>query len=401
VTTTTDVEWEPHAARLAGELAAAGKLTDPRLAEAVRATPRHVFVPTYHQQTSDGTWVERASADNLPAVYANTALITALAPTCEGGTTVLSSSTQPGLMTRMIEALQLADGAQVLEIGTGTGYNAALLTHRLGEDKVFSVDVEPGLVELARRRLAGLGYHPTLAAGDGSAGLPEHAPFDAIIATCAVPAIPWAWIEQVRPGGTVLTDLKPAPGAGSLVRLTRHDDDRAEGRFDATYAAFMDLRHTPGSNPDGFRVERDHDHAEHRSTSLDPNTPWTSLLVWFLASFDLGGEIAYGYTIPDGGAIPAYSQTAPTASWIATPDGSWAEITFATHNGVHEVAEGGHRRLWHLVENAHRIWTDLGQPGWDRFGLTVTPQTHTVWFDQPCGNHTWHLPGPPHRTTQI
>ena len=389
--TATGVEWEPHAARLADELAAAGKLTDPRLAAAVRATPRHMFVPTYHQQTPDGSWAERASVDDLAAVYANTALITALAPTPAGGTTVLSSSTQPGLMTRMIEALQLTDGARVLEIGTGTGYNAALLAHRLGEDKVFSVDVEPDLVELARRRLAGLGHHPTLIAGDGSAGLPEHAPFDAIIATCAVPALPWSWIKQVRPGGVVLTDLKPAPGAGSLVRLTRGDGDRAEGRFDATYAAFMDLRHTPGSNPAGFRVERDHDQAEHRTTSLDPNTPWTSLLVWFLASFDLGPEIAYGYTIPDGGAIPAYSQTAPTASWIATPDGSWAEITLATQNGQHTVAEGGPRRLWSLVENADHTWTDLGRPGWDHFGLTVTPQAHTVWFDQPDSDHTWQL----------
>ncbi|MBM7774206.1 methyltransferase of ATP-grasp peptide maturase system [Actinokineospora baliensis] len=399
-TTNPDVVWAPHAARLADELAAAGKLTEPRLGEAVRATPRHVFVPTYHQQTPDGTWVERTSTDDLPAVYANTALITTIAPVPGGATTVLSSSTQPGLMTRMIESLGLTDGARVLEIGTGTGYNAALLAHRLGDDKVFSVDVEPDLVDLARRRLAGLGHHPTLVARDGSAGLPEHAPFDAIIATCAVAAVPWAWIEQVRPGGVVLTDLKTAPGAGSLVRLTRVDAERAEGRFDATYAAFMDLRYTPGSNPAGFRVERDHDHAEYRTTSLDPNAPWTALLVWFLASFDLGPEIAYGYTIPDG-TIPAHRQTAPTASWIATPDGSWAEITLAADNGQHTVAEGGPRRLWYLVERAHHFWTDLGQPGWDRFGLTTTPQTTTVWFDRPGSAHTWHLPGPPHRTTPI
>ncbi|MEU4675290.1 methyltransferase domain-containing protein [Amycolatopsis sp. NPDC023774] len=391
INTAGDVEWGPHAARLAEELVAAGKLTDSRLAAAVRAVPRHVFVPTYHQQTADGSWVERVSVDDLAAVYANTALITTLAATATGGTTVLSSSTQPGLMTRMIEALHLADGARVLEIGTGTGYNAALLSHQLGHGQVYSVDVEGELVELASPRLAGLGYHPTLVVGDGAAGLPENAPFDAIIATCAVPAIPWAWIEQVRPGGVVLADLKSAPGAGSLVRLTRRDDDRAEGHFDATYAAFMDLRHTPGSNPDGFRVERDHNQAEHSTTRLDPTTPWTSLLVWFLASFDLGPDIAYGYTLPEGGLIPAYSDTAPAASWIATPDGSWAEITFATQNGQHGVAEDGPRRLWRLVEIAHSTWVDLGRPGWDSFGLTVTPEAHTLWFDRPEGEHTWHI----------
>lgn len=72
-------------------------------------------------------------------------------------------------------------------------------------------------------------------------------------------------------------------------------------------------------------------------------------------------------------------------------DGSWAEITLAAENGQHAVAEGGPRRLWHLIENAHRTWTDLDRPGWDRFGLTVTPQTHTVWFDQPDSDHTWQL----------
>ncbi|MEU6644494.1 hypothetical protein ABZ863_18330 [Saccharomonospora sp. NPDC046836] len=146
---------------------------------------------------------------------------------------------------------------------------------------------------------------------------------------------------------------------------------------------------TQGSNPAGFRVGRDHHQAEYRTTGLDPNTPWTSLLFWFLASFDLGGDIAYGYTIPEGGAIPAHSQTAPTASWIATPDGSWAEITLVSQDGRHAVAEGGPRRLWSLVEHAHHTWTDLGRPGWDSFGLTVTPETHTVWFDQAGSDHTW------------
>ena len=385
--TRTEVEWASHAQRLADELAAAGKLTDPQLAAAVRAVPRHIFVPAYHRQNSDGSWAERTSVDDLAAVYANTALITALAA-IPNETAVLSSSTQPGLMTRMIEALHLADGTRVLEIGTGTGYNAALLTHRLGEDKVFSVDIEARLVDLARQRLAGLGYHPTLVAGDGAAGLPEYAPFDAIIATCAIPAVPWAWIDQVRLGGVVLTDLKPAPGAGSLVRLTRTADDRAEGSFDATYAAFMDLRHTPGGTPAGFRVKRDHDEAEHRMTALDPNTPWTSLLVWFLASFDFGPEIAYGYTMAQNASRP---WTAPTASWVATPDGSWAEITLGAEDGGHPVAEGGPRRLWRLLEQAHSTWTSLGQPGWNRFGLTVTPENQTLWLDEPGGQHTWQL----------
>lgn len=103
-------------------------------------------------------------------------------------------------------------------------------------------------------------------------------------------------------------------------------------------------RHWPTCSPSKGAV-RDHDRHQ---------TPWTSLLAWFLASFELGAEISYGYTLPEGGKIPGSSDTAPTASWIATPDGSWAEITLAADNGQHEVAEGGPRRMWHLVEQAHR-----------------------------------------------
>lgn len=187
----------------------------------------------------------------------------------------------------------------------------------------------------------------------------------------------------------ILTDLKTAPGAGSLVRLTRTTDTTAEGRFDATYAAFMDLRHTIGYTKPTFPVDRDHDRADYGTTSLDPNTPWTNLLVWFLASFELGPDIAYGYTLPPGGTIPAYSATAPTASWIATPDGSWAEITLVQQNGLHSVAEGGPRRLWNMIEHARRQWVELGQPGWDRFGLTVTGDAGTVWLDHPDSKHTW------------
>jgi methyltransferase of ATP-grasp peptide maturase system len=378
--TRSALDWQPQARRLADELARAGKVTAPEWRAAVVAVPRHHFVPVYYQHTSGG-WerVDTASAAGLAAVYSNTVLLTAV-----DDTVIRSSATQPGLMTRMLEALDLRDGQRVLEIGTGTGYNAALLSHRLGDDHVFSIDIEPDLVELARTRLADLGYHPTLVAADGAAGLPGHAPFDAVIATCAVPAVPWAWVEQTRIGGVILTDLKTAIGAGSLVRLTRTATDRAEGRFDPTYAAFLDLRHQPGASPHSIRSHRNHAHAQVGATKVDPRTPWHNLVVWFLGSFTLGPGIAHGYTGPD-------TTQPPTASWIVTADGSWAEITLAATDGEYAVTEGGPRRLWSLLEATHQRWLDLGQPTWERFGLTVTPDRQTVWLDQPGSEHTWLL----------
>lgn len=119
-------------------------------------------------------------------------------------------------MTRMLETLDVRDSDRVLEIGTGAGYNAALLCHRLGDRQVYSVDVEPDLVDAARSRLAALGYHPTLVCADGGLGLPEHAPYDRIIATCSVPRVPWSWVGQTKLDGVILADLKVSVVAGNL-----------------------------------------------------------------------------------------------------------------------------------------------------------------------------------------
>ncbi len=245
-------EWQCRARELAQGLVAAGKLWSPPWQEAVCAIPRHELVPDILRRDPDGSWqrldttTAAGQRDWLAQVYSNTALLTA-ATDGPRPRSLRSSSSMPGLMTRMLEALEVRDGHRVLEIGTGTGYNAALLAHRLGDANVFSVEIEPDLVELARQRLARIGYHPTLIAADGAAGRAEHAPFDRIIATCAVPALLWAWVEQTSLGGVILTEVKPAPGAGSLGRLTRYPD-RAQGRFDPTYAAFMDLRHQPAAD---------------------------------------------------------------------------------------------------------------------------------------------------------
>jgi hypothetical protein len=90
------------------------------------------------------------------------------------------------------------------------------------------------------------------------------------------------------------------------------------------------------------------------------------------------------------------SALAPIRDLDRHPDGSWAEITLADTDGHHEVAEGGPRRLWSIVEGTHQRWTDLGRPGWDRFGLTMTRDRQTVWFDHPDTGPVTPGPSPPH-----
>ena len=136
------------------------------------------------------------------------------------------SSSAPTLMAAMLQALDVRDGDRVLEVRTGTRYNAALLCHRLGADRVTSVDVDPSLVEAARAQLASIGYSPHLVTADGAHGAPDRAPFDKIIATVALSGIPPAWRGQTAPGGTILLSLdlagvRPRLGATSAMASCR------------------------------------------------------------------------------------------------------------------------------------------------------------------------------------
>ncbi|MEU3163063.1 methyltransferase domain-containing protein [Streptosporangium sp. NPDC006930] len=233
-----------------------GALVSPRWVDAFTHVPRHVFVPHLFTQEIDGrgitVWCPLDGGDReawLDAAYSDTTLVTALdedtvEPTDNGGMTGFAtpSSTAPSLMARMLEDLRVEDGQRLLEVGTGTGYNAALLSYVLGDQRVHSVDIHPALVEAARERLASVGFKPALVSGDGRHGFPEHAPYDRIIATCSVTAVPRAWLEQTRPGGVILTDV--ASGIeGGLVRLSVGEDLCAEGRFTPTTGRFMPSRH--------------------------------------------------------------------------------------------------------------------------------------------------------------
>ncbi|MGY0061741.1 methyltransferase domain-containing protein [Streptomyces sp. LZ34] len=253
----TDRKSDPYAATaatlraaLVRELAAGGVLTDPAWREAFGEVPRHVFVPRYYEAGGLGPSGGMAVYERLgrydpdPArrarwlagVYSDAPLATRVR---DGE--LVSSSSQPSLMARMLEALEVRDGDSVLELGTGTGYNAALLAHRLGDDRVTTVDIDPDITDTARDHLAAAGYHPAVVTGDGALGCPSHAPFDRIIATCAVASLPPAWLGQCRPGALVL-----APLATGLIALRVADAGHGEGHFLTTPAYFVPLR---GSEP--------------------------------------------------------------------------------------------------------------------------------------------------------
>ncbi|MFJ9340789.1 methyltransferase domain-containing protein [Streptomyces sp. NPDC101733] len=236
--TERDLRAIAHAAQVR-ELETAGALDDPAWRAAFTAVPRHLFVPWFWTGRGAGherLWAEDPDPERrarwLRGVYADAPLATRLR---DGE--LVSSSSQPSLMARMLDALDVRDGDNVLEIGAGTGYNAALLCHRLGEDLVTTVDLDEEITESARAHLALLGYRPTVVTGDGARGCPARAPFDRILVTCTLPLIPPGWLGQCRPGARIL-----APLSTGLIALTVEDAELAEGRFLHTPAYFVPLR---------------------------------------------------------------------------------------------------------------------------------------------------------------
>jgi protein-L-isoaspartate(D-aspartate) O-methyltransferase len=133
-----------------------------------------------------------------------------------------SSTSQPGLMAEMLELLDLHPGERVLEIGTGTGYNAALLSELVGDQRlVTTVDIDPDVMDQAGRLLRQAGYGDIrLVTGDGFHGFGDAAPYDKVVATVGCTDLSPCWVSQLRPGGLLVVPLEHG-GAQPLLRAAR------------------------------------------------------------------------------------------------------------------------------------------------------------------------------------
>lgn len=375
---------------LADELEQKGQLINPTWRRTFLAVRRHVFVPRFWHDDEPGAFparwrmIDNATVDHpewLDAVYSNRTLATELTGVPARGAPgmhpqVTSSSTMPGLMMAMLEALDVHDRMDVLEIGTGTGYNTALLCERLGNLQVTTVDVGPELTALARLRLAAHGYHPHVVTGDGADGVPERASFDRVIATCGLDQVPQAWIDQTREGGKILVNVLGPWDLFALALLTVHGDTAA-GPFLAQTGGFMPRRTDPARAADyTARVSRPVENATKSHTAIDPTSLSDDSAFGLIAQSVLGGVVSRPTYVDDEESL---------GTEIGTGDGSsWALVHHAADDRGHRVLQAGPRRLWDEIEAVHHDWVRHGRPARDRFGLTVGGgSAPRLWLDEP------------------
>ncbi|MFJ4622088.1 rRNA adenine N-6-methyltransferase family protein [Streptomyces sp. NPDC088812] len=300
------------------------------------------------------------------------------------GHVATSSASMPSVVFRMLRDLDVQPGHRVLEIGTGTGWNAALLAHRLGRDNVVSIEIDATVADAARRRLGAFGSLGLVLTRDGALGDPGGAPYDRVIATAGLRRIPAAWLEQTRPDGLIVAPWGTHySNADAVARLTVTKSG-AGGPFTGP-VEFMKLRAQrlpftghQGHVPDGVAG------ADRSRTTV------TEAELLGSGRFD-ARTFAIGLLVRDCHQQVAPKREGTRPVWFyGLTDRSWACVVFRDERPEAVVHQCGPRRLWDEVSLALRWWQDADEPGYERLGLTVTPHgTHRAWLDTP--DHSWPL----------
>ncbi|WP_162793772.1 methyltransferase domain-containing protein [Streptomyces paludis] len=357
------------------------------LADALIHVPRYPFIPRQAwaagtpagagSGATRGRWIDRDADPEVwwRAVSSDAAIYTQLddgespltaenaaktfAPTC--------SASSPSLVAAFLRRLGPGQGDRILEIGTGTGWTAGLLSYVTGDQKnVTTVEVDAALAAVAERNLRSVGMAPRLVVGDGTAGIPDPAAtFDGVHVTCGVRDIPYRWVEQTRPGGVIVLPHAPAT---RLLRLTVGENGTASGSFHEV-CSFMLLR---AQRRPVSRLKRTEPRTRKLRTAPDP---------LLHAHTEPGLEVLLGDLVGD---IPFATGSSGSGSGSGSGDaGLLSSGTSLATVEAGRVTQTGPRDLWDEAEEVYRGWKERGSPGLDRIGFTVTRSRQYVWLDDP------------------
>ncbi|MPY52673.1 methyltransferase [Streptomyces sp. K1PN6] len=366
---------------LADRLIASGVLRpDSPWRSAIEAVPRELFLhPGVFLPVDGGLWEPVTALGTSPEewvriAYRDESLATQLdghltADQATGTVTGVptSSSTNPTTVVGMLEQLDVADDYSVLEIGTGTGYSSALMCHRLGEDGVTTVEVDAQVAARADAALEETGHSAWTVTGDGLLGHPARAPYDRVIATCAVQRIPYSWVRQTKPGGILLATVGSWPYGTGLAKVTVNDDGSAEGRI-VGRSSFMHARAQALTPLAGDLSAR----TAYADTERPTKIPPVLLNEWmpaFLAQLTTRRAQFVRATVGDG-SQSLYLFDAERESFAA----------FTEDTSGWTVRQGGPVALWDAIEETLTAWQDSGSPDIASVRLHITEQAHTYWI---------------------
>ncbi|MEW1724176.1 methyltransferase domain-containing protein [Streptomyces sp. NPDC093109] len=351
----------------------------PWVRTAVEDLPRHLFAP-------DRVWVWDGSAYVPVDRTADPGRWAELV--CPGPDEATITQITDGLATSslscqavvvdMLDSLMPEPGHRVLELGTGAGWNAALLAARVGPGRVTGVEVDPGLAEAARVRLGAAGAEVNVVTGDGAHGWAEGAPFDRVIATYAVDEVPWAWVEQTRPGGRIVSPW----GRLGHVALTVADDGRSASGWMQGLATFMPSRGTGQGLPwDRIRG----------TATAGPEGPFRQHVRRLHDEVSL--LFALRVVLPDV-RITTRADSDGVSAWLHDGRASWATLD-AREGGAAVAYQGGPRHLADETDRAIETWLTAGEPSLYDFGMTRTPDQQFIWTIDKDTGPRWTATSPP------
>lgn len=367
----------------ADELVATGELT-PDWRASFLAVPRMHFIPEVVWHEVDGVlrpvrrfedpgrWRELAGGEDAVVTQVDDGR--PVGPG-DGGDLPTSSASRPDVVALMLKHLDVHGGERVMEIGTGTGWNAALLAHRLGPEQVTTIEVDPEVAAHARTALKDFGYGAvTVVTGDGARGYPSRAPYERVLATVGCKEVPHAWVALTRPGGRIVAPSWALSYHGLLLALTVNEDGTATGHFvdEVSFMMLRDQRAHRARQP----ITDNYEQATVTETDLHPAEVAS-------AGYSPGAVIAIGTRVP-GCRSDYFPSSDPdsqdgTLRLVDHHSGSWARLHYDHDGGPpYTVRQFGTRRLWDEVVAAHQWWVDAGSPGPDRWRFTVTPQGQQI-----------------------
>jgi protein-L-isoaspartate(D-aspartate) O-methyltransferase len=351
----------PYAEALVDALKNEGKLSSPLVEAAFRQVPRHPFIDHFYlleKKDCRMKWqqVQPSMVQNtdawLRAVYANQPVVTAF----DEDNTPTSSSSSPDAMAFMLDALKLGPGMRVLEIGTGTGYNAAILAHIVGDPhNIFTVEIDDALAHRARRildQVAGQGI--TVYTGDGLRGYAPGAPYDRMIATGSYHKVPLDWLDQLQPEGILLMNLRGHLGACAFLKIVK----TGTGKFaNGTFLAGSDFMELRDSQAPSYRVTDlvarylGRPTVEQRTftcAEFDPSLLWEHRLEFLL---QLSFPEMYFSSVYVDPMCPCLIDTASDTMMV---------FRSGEGQGEWQVEIKGQKQLWNRVVQAYRWWIETG-----------------------------------------